>query len=140
MGFIKDFEFEIKNDSKRYIQFTNVGAVDYTEYIRIELRKVPTLGFTETYPSELYKKVSIKHLDNLLIENFLLLISYICHFNDDKFHPDDKIYYRCYKYWHHSHDGLGQHDRDDLMTLDGAMDYVKENGFSLDITRKDYNG
>lgn len=138
MGFIKDFKFEIKDDSKRYIQFTNTYAVDYIEYIRIEMRKTPEIGFKEIYPSELYGKMFLTHLDNVMIHNFLLLLSYTCHYNDPKFHPDEKIYYRCYRYWHHSHDGLGTHDKDALMLIEDAMKYIKENKFSIEIVQQDY--
>jgi len=139
MGFIKDFEFEIKNDSNRYIQFTCSGAIDFTEYIRIEIRKKPEVGFKEIYPSELFKEISLPHLDSVLRNNFLLLLSYSCHFNDPKFNPDEMIYYRCYRYWHHSHDVLGTHDVDQLMTIEDAMEHIRKNEFSLEITQKDYD-
>ena len=74
-----------------------------------------------------------------MINNFLLSLGYACHFNDPKLHPDEKIYYRCYKYWHHSHDILGSHDVDGLMTLEGAMEHIKNNKFSLEITQKDHD-
>ena len=64
MGFINDFHAEIKDDSRKYIDFDCTGAIDYIEYIRIELRKEPTNGFTEIHPSDFFKKIYINQEKN----------------------------------------------------------------------------
>jgi hypothetical protein len=137
MGFITDCEYEIKNDSNRYLEFINIRAVDYTEYIRIELRKKPTVGFKDIHPVDLYRMMKFPRLEMILIQYFIKLVGYVYNHYDLKNNLEEKVYYRCYRFYHHSHDLRGEYDKDELMTLDNAMKWVEQNNLSLNILNEE---
>ena len=62
MSYIKNFQQEEKNDDHRKIVFTCAGAIDFSENIQIELRKVPTEGFEEIHPADLFHKMWLPHI------------------------------------------------------------------------------
>lgn len=131
MSYLKDFEQEEKLDVHRKIVFTCSGAIDFTENVQIELRKVPTEGFEEIHPANLFKKMRLPHTDMIQFYNFVVCLSYAYHPFDHKNNPDYKAYYRCSRRWHHSHDMMHEHDINQPMTIEEAMDYVKKEGLDL---------
>jgi hypothetical protein len=139
MSYLKDFQAELRNDEFRKIVFTCTGAIDFIENIEIELSKTPKEGFTETHPCKLFHEMYIRHLYLVLCRNFLLTISYCHHPCDERLYPDDKIYYKCTNYYHHSHDFFNKHERKKIMTIKEAMKYVKENHFDLEIVEGEWN-
>jgi len=131
MSYIENFEKEERDDAKRRIIFTCSGAIDFIENVQIELRKVPTEGFEEIHPADLFHKIYLPHTRMIMLHNFLACLSYFYHPFDAKNHPEYKIYYRCFRYWHHSHDSYHQHDIRKPMTVEQAMKYVKKQKFDL---------
>jgi hypothetical protein len=131
MSYLIDFEGEEKLDTHRKIVFICSGAIDFSESIQVELRKVPTEGFEEIHPGILFHKMWLPHARMTMTHNFLACLSYFYHPFDHKNHPEYKVYYRCFRNWHHSHDIMHEYDIHKPMTIDEAMDYVKKEEFDL---------
>lgn len=96
----------ILDKKKNYIEFCKSGALDFYEACRIELSLEPKEGFTEIHPLDLLWIISFRHLGLIIQSKFSQIVGKIPHISDKN--PDlknrfDKIYYKCYSIYSHSH-------------------------------------
>ena len=135
MGFVTDIRYMGMVDQHRHLDFICSGAIDFIEYIRFELRLEPTDGFTEIHPSVFYKKIHLPHIGMILIYDSMVLLNYVCNHSDERLQPDLKIYYKCYKYYHHSHEPYGT-NHITPMTIEEAMEHIKKEQYDLQIVNE----
>ena len=114
---------------KNYIEFDCSGAIDFFESIRFELCLSKEDGFKETHPLDLFYCLNVGHLTNVLHNEFLRLVGRVPHISDKNtklLNRFDKIYYKCYKVYHHSHWPYGTPNAITELTLVEAIKIIKK--------------
>lgn len=117
------------------------GAMDFTEKVCIELLGEPREGFTEINPSVFMQQTYLPHLQTIMDRNMFMIFDRTPQFSDRN--PDVErrwkaIYYKCWSKYHHSHD-RGRPSKIQLLTLEEAMNYIKEHELDLHLTEKALN-
>jgi hypothetical protein len=124
------------------IIYTTWGAVDYTEQIVFELyledlilkRKIKfnwLSGNGDKYEQINYlnfmRLMYLPHCEELLISNLIKIF--------DKTLPNgkDMLYVKCYRKYHHSHQGFGTPSDITKMTIEDAMEFIKEDKMTLKL-------
>ena len=132
-------------ENKNSIIFNCSGAIDFSEQINIELSHtneyygMKDTGFTEIHPLDLMWKLDteIKHIQEILYVYFLNITGKIPHISDKNENLPlenrfTKIYYKCYKKFHHSHWHWDKYHYTPL-TLDEAIKYIKKENLAIQI-------
>ena len=119
------------------IVFNCDGALDFTEYVCIELLDEAREGFIEIHPSHFMRETYIPHLgffQKLNMQSIFNRVPHISDLNPDLPHRWQRIWYRCYHHFQHSHEGFNSKGKDTPLTLKEAMDMIKDKKLDLHQT------
>lgn len=125
-------------EDKNSIIFNCVGAIDFSEQINIELSLVEKEGFVEIQPLLLLSKLNeMNHIQMILYTYFYKIVKRIPQISDNN---EDlplerrftKVFYKCYKRYHHSHQPYGKYEYTNL-TLDDSIKYIRTENFGITI-------